>query len=260
MTNRAGLLGGGILLVFCIALAIAGIILIAQSAATPEFNNAQRAYELQNMSAPAGDRAAVEEVTRQWANEMHALRTGKWRRHDLGRGLITVALCLIGIIVFFRLWDVRNALAIETPGSLLSMLLMITGTWLSVIVVNAADLSEAQERHHFPHWADSIGIPISSVAIIVLAAWPILLIGGWISARGAPLPVTLWAWDAMHPRWSAFWSAAYGTVALLILVSLITDGIRGYFLYIPLQLLAAYLVLSGRAAHLSRNARSRSAP
>lgn len=251
MPRRLGLIAGFSVIALCLLMAGAGLRLLVQAAEMPAYHDPVKASKLRNASSPLSFDADLKTGSARWHKEMEALRTSKWPLYDRGRGLVTLSLCVLMAIAWFRLWDMRNLPKISTPRSSTSILLILGGIWLALIPAGVADFSEQLDREYFPSWGDTIAIPIGSGIILVLGSLPIILLLAWfLPLRRARLPANLWIWDRAHPRWSAVWTVLYGLLAALILASAI-DSIRGHFLYIPPTLIGVYVALSLRAAHLS---------
>lgn len=135
---------------------LAGLAMLAYAMTLPAYTD-EKAFRQRYAEMNAGDSAAF-----------YALRdemlTPKYKLQDYGVG----ALLLSGVLALRRrIWRMT------TPRSTLPF---IAAALLAPVLEAAAfvfDLLQGQERGEFPHWADSLGIPLMGVPFlfIISLAW-----------------------------------------------------------------------------------------
>ena len=120
--------------------------------------------------------------------------------------------------------------------------------WLMQIPASLLFFPTEGARDYYPHWADSIAIPIFQIREVVLglflpymAIWLFFVVGARLSAQvfsGQPLV-------------NAFWTGAAALVLVPIGLYLIIAILDGPILMVPFLWLTVWLVFSMRAAALT---------
>lgn len=190
-----------------------------------------------------------------WYRSMNTLRTNKWSLVDVGDGLLASGLTLG---VFF--WWVRQKpwRQLLTPKSSLSIVGLAGLSWLMQIPAYGLFFMTELARGYYPHWADSIAIPMIQFQSILL--WLFLpYMGIWLFfVVGARLPASVFSTVPGRPLLNAFWTGA--TALLLVPIGLVLIGaiLEGPIVTVPFLWLTLWLTLCARAAALTRH-RPRSA-
>jgi hypothetical protein len=185
-----------------------------------------------------------------WYRSMNALRTNKWSFVDGGEGLFLSGLTMC---VFFW-WRGRKPWRLWlTPKSSLSIIALAAVSWLMQIPAYVLFFITDLTRGYYPHWADSIAIPILQFESILLGLFlPYMAI--WLFfVVGARLPVSVFSTVPGRPVVNTFWTGA--TVLLLVPVALVLIGaiLEGPIMMVPILWLTLWLVLCARAAALTRH-------
>jgi len=170
-----------------------GIVLFLWSVSLPEYTDPDRANQLITMEAwmKASD---VSAFTQDWFRQIDEVRSAKWPIQDAGIGLFTLSLCLLGVMIRYRVSDAGTFLSALSPCSLAGFLLSVAIVWIGLDVSAIYVLFRDSGRHYAPPWADSLGIPLAAAPIPVMLL-PIPLLVGWLIVRRASLPASLWIWD-----------------------------------------------------------------
>src|SRR5688572_17439501 len=108
-------------------------------------------------------------------------------------------------------------------------------------------------RGYYPHWADSIAIPMIQLQSMLLALFLPYMAIGLFFVVGARLPVPIFSTIHGRPIISAFWTAATALTLLPIGLVLIGTILEGPTAMVPLFWLTVWLTLCARAAALSRH-------
>jgi hypothetical protein len=185
-----------------------------------------------------------------WYRSMNALRTNKWSLVDGGGGLLASGLTLG---VFF--WQSRKKpwRQLLTPKSSLSILALAALSWLMQIPAYEVLFLTELARGYYPHWADSIAIPMLQFRTILLALFlPYMAI--WLSfVVGARLPVAVISTVPGRPFVNTFWSVAAALLVVSIGLVLIGAILEGPIVKVPFLWLTIWLALCARAAALTRH-------
>jgi hypothetical protein len=185
-----------------------------------------------------------------WHRAMNTLRTNKWRLIDGGGGLLASGLTMA---VFFGASRRKSWRQLLTPGSSLSILALAGLAWLMQIPAYGLLLMTELTRGYYPHWADSIAIPMLQLQSTVFGLF-LPYMGIWLFfVVGARLPVSIFSTIPGRPLLNAFWTAA--TALLLLLTGLVLVGaiLEGAILIVPFLWLTLWLTLCARAAALTRH-------
>jgi hypothetical protein len=254
MNRRAGLVIGKSLVALCVAATAVGIALLATARNMPIHTNEPRATELMNLYTQhyldwtAEQRAPIEQ-------EVISLRTSKWILYRAGLGMCLVAPLLLGAMVRFRLWDVRNLLRATTPRTRLRLLAIESIAWWALL---PALLFESDDEYTQDDLTPTIDTGHGALAFagppFFLVMWiAMLLVGRFVILRRVLLPANLWCWDSEWPRRSMFWIVTYGLLggALLILIAGSAMALASPW-PLPSLLVGLYVISSTRAALLNR--------
>jgi hypothetical protein len=190
--------------------------------------------------------------TQLWYRSMKALRTNKWNLVDGGGGLLVSGLILS---TFFWWSGQKSWRQLSTPRSSLLILALAGLSWL--IQIPAYDLYFLTEltRGYYPHWADSIAIPIFQFRSILLVLFLPYMAMWSFFVVGARLPVAVFATVPDRPLVNAFWSGAAALLLVPIGMVLVGAVLEGPILMVPFLWLTLWLVLCARAAALTRHRR-----
>ncbi|WP_035383459.1 hypothetical protein [Ferriphaselus sp. R-1] len=162
--------------------------------------------------------------------------TPKFQLEDYG-----VTLAAIAVVMFFvtRKGQVR----LQSPNSRNTLIMLaITLPFLSVGGY-VFDLFQAYNRGEFPHWADSMGIPLMGVPIqfIILLVWSLAHLS-FLRGTSQPSTPLVYAVSLKSNWWLLFISAL---TAILVL----TSAAAGQYWYAIPGVLWLYLYLSLGAVH-----------
>jgi hypothetical protein len=185
-----------------------------------------------------------------WHRAMNTLRTNKWRLIDGGGGLLASGLTMA---VFFGASRRKSWRQILTPGSSLSILALAGLAWLMQIPAYALLFVTELTRGYYPHWSDSIAIPMQSMLFgLFLLFLPYM--GIWlVFVVGARLPVSIFSTIPGRPLLNAFWTTAAAMLLLLTGLVLVGAILEGAILMVPFLWLTLWLTLCARAAALTRH-------
>lgn len=186
----------------------------------------------------------------QWYRSMSTLRTNKWSLIDGGVGLLASGLTMC---VFF--WRSRQKLwrQLLTPKSSLSILALAGLSWLMQIPAYAFFFIIELTRGYYPHWADSIAIPMSQSQSVLLKLFLPYMAIWLIFVIGARLPTSVFSTIPGRPLVNAFWTGAAALLLVPIGLVLIGAILEGPILMVPFLWLTLWLALCARAAALSRH-------
>jgi hypothetical protein len=205
-----------------IVIAVGTLLLVASTRFEPYTDNAEfeRRYH---------------ELSRGQSAEFHRLRhemlTPKYRLQDLG----------ITAVAFGGIWLAllqRGAGRITAPRSYGALIGVAIAAPALTAFGNAFDLNLAYARGEFPHWADSMGIPITGVpAIFVfLLVWSVLHL---LMLRGK-LPTDV----ALHRAFSRKANPWLSTVSVITVLLIALMAYGGSYSYALPGLLWLYFYLS----------------
>lgn len=194
--------------------------------------------------------------TKLWHRSMSALRTSKWRLVDGGGGLLVSGL----MMAVFSWWNARKHRShLLTAKKSLWILTLASLCWWMQIPAYQLFLMTEGARDYYPHWADSIAIPIFQIREVVLelflpymAIWLFFVVGARLSAH---------VFSTVRGRLlvNAFWTGVAALLLLPIGLYLIIAILDGPILMVPFLWLTVWLVFCLRAAALTRH-RPGSAP
>jgi hypothetical protein len=133
-----------------------------------------------------------------------SMLTSKYRIQDTGITFFSIAL-LIGLV--FKL----GHYSFKSPRSKFGFVLLALSLPFLTVFGYVFDLMQGMYRQEFPHWADSLGIPLAGapIQLVILLAWSLLhllfLVGGEINARNIAPSTT-------HNYWLMFLSILTGVL------------------------------------------------
>jgi hypothetical protein len=205
------------------------------------------------------DFAAVENfdsLTAEWYTAKAEVETSRNRLLDLGMGFVAFG---VGLVLLFALARVRSfgdLGSLQSPATRYGFLALAAVAWLSFIPAEWYWLGYTLNRGDYPHWADSIGIPMNAVKIFGQIGLPVVLLGVVVTLRGTVLPVRLWSRPILGRSYVVnIVLIIAGILALLVLLS----GVVSQPFLVPSSLFTLYLLLCGRAAAAVRGRRLTSA-
>ena len=237
---------------FALLLVAAGAMLLVAGALMPAYNDpvaAERIFSGDECAPGIPNRDENLKCDSElWHRSMSGLRTSKWRLVDGGGGLLLSGLMLA---VFFW-WNAgkRRNHFLTPKKSLWILALASLCWWMQIPAYHLFFLTEAA-RNYYPHWADSIAIPIFAIQHVVrefflpyIAIWLVFLVGARLSAR---LVSTVRGRLLVN----AFWTGAAALLLVPIGSYLIIAILDGPMLMVPFLWLTVWLVFSVRAAALT---------
>lgn len=112
----------------------------------------------------------------------------------------------------------RRACRLSTPKSSASVLVLAVTLFLTAPLVVARYFFTELQKGSFPPESDSIGIPIFHFAAALVATAPVTWGIVWFCVRNYPGSVSLHAWNAGRPIWSAIWTLVAVVAAVAFLV------------------------------------------
>ncbi|HYE49186.1 MAG TPA: hypothetical protein VEB20_06345 [Azospirillaceae bacterium] len=226
-------------------LAAWGGLLCAGAAKTPPYVGTGVPELFWAVPEPGESREAFRQ---RWGDGMERLRSDKWEKQDMGRGLLFLGGVLLAGVLRFRLWRPGSWAEARTPGSRRGFLFLLAAAWLALVPALWFRVLEDMERGYYHHQSDSIGAVLIPDTALLLLALPLLLAAAGLALRHARLPAGLWARDAARPVRGAALALACGGTAALLAAAAVDDARHGGFLAVPSLLAGAYLLLSLRAA------------
>jgi hypothetical protein len=189
----------------------------------------------------------------QWHRSMRALRTSKWSLVDGGEGLLLSGLTAGAFCWWTRKKSWRQML---TPSNSLSILAVAALSWLIQIPAYVLLFIAELTRGYYPHWADSIAIPISQFESILLGLFLPYMAIWLLFVVGARLPAQVFSTIPGRPLVNAFWTGATALLVVPIALALIGAILEGPTLMVPFLWLTLWLTLCARAAALTRHRRT----
>jgi hypothetical protein len=183
---------GTVLVVLSLFTVSVGIVLIVKAHDMPSHSDKRRAIELtksyeQNYVTGALDR--LEPVK----HEIVALRTSKWRFYNTGLAMCLVSLPLLFAIFRFRLWDLRNLRAVETPRTRLVLLGLASCAWLALLPALQLQSDDDYAQDDLTPTIDAghgsllvVGSELILITLIVLLA-----VGRFLILKNVLLPANL---------------------------------------------------------------------
>lgn len=271
--RRAGLGGGTMtlpaflqrargLLAVCLVLGLAGLGLLRAAALTPEFTDPGRAAQL-NLAQPLQglSRDEVDRLTARWHQEMNSLRTAKWPLHDGGWTLIALAATLLGAAVGFRAPTFGALRRVRTPRSRAGLLALAAGVLAAPVPIVERWYTQNLERVYYPVWADSIGIPVLGLTLVVIVTGPLAWLALWRMTRASRPPAHLGRRRRGPPtRRDPLADAACLAIAAFQALLVIDMALAFYAPVVPFLAAVAYVCASARALRLTRGVPAGSDP
>jgi hypothetical protein len=192
-------------------------------------------------------------LTAEWHAAKAKVETPRNRLLNLGMGVIAFG---VGLALLFALTHVRSFRdlgSLKSPATRYDFLALSALVWLSFIPAEWSWFGYTLDRGDYPHWADSIGIPMYAVQTFGQNGLPVVLLGVLITLRGTTLPVELWSRPVLGRAYVVNIALIIaGILALLVLLS----GVVSQPFLVPSALFTLYLLLSGRAAAAVRGRRA----
>lgn len=226
----------GLLVAIALALIIGGL-------ATPVYHDAEAARAL---IANACTEARTADG---WYEQMDRLRTRRYPLLQTGLSILLALSTAFGLL--YRYGHAGRAISTPTePGMfiLLGWFVLLNG-WLAQLTSLGVDL----ERNEFPWCADTIAIPAFGLtALFAVLAAILTLVGVLLLTRFGRLPVALAIRRPDRPRACILHTLGAGILTLLVVVLAVELARSSAFLATPGAVVAVYLILSTRAALLSR--------
>jgi hypothetical protein len=244
------------LVYLALLLAAAGLVSVAVGSFMPAYTDPVVAERISiGLECEPGIRNTNENLqcdSELWYRTMKALRTDKWSLVDVGGGLLLSGLMMS---VFFWWSRQKSWRQLSTPRSSLSILALAGLCWLMQIPAYALFFITELTRGYYPPWADSIAIPMFQFTSILLSLFLPYMALWLFFVVGARLPVAVFSTVPGRPFVNAFWSGAATLLFIPIGLILIGAILEGPILMVPFLWLTLWLVLSARAAALTRHRR-----
>ena len=183
--------------------------------------------------------------------EYLSLLSNRYPLIDAGTALVGGGLA--ALLLFFGLFftQVDNTIWLRTPRGRAPFIAIGVGIIALHFTAEIVSLEQDLHRMMFPWCADSIGIAMVGIALIVAIATPVLiLLGALVTLGFGTLPVPLTQWDPEKPGKSWALTVLCGVGLLVVALSLYAASSSGRFLHAPGDVAAAYLLLATRAALL----------
>ena len=243
------------MLLFCLALFIAGGELVWQSESMERWQNEDQAQALQTWDPPSESHGrAFDAYNKRWSIAMDAQRTDKWPYHDAGSTLMAIAICLAVSLYLLRIRSLSDVAALGTPRSAWTIYVLAALGWFGYAASAILALLQGFDRFEFPPWSGSMMVPIVAVSAFALTGWVVMSIILWLVLRGAPLPASLWIWRRDMPMHDWFYTIAAGMALLLATEILRETYLYGHWSAVSTVFLCVYAALSVRAAGIARAA------
>ena len=168
---------------------------------------------------------------------------------DYGIGIAALGVGTGMLITATRAWRLHDLCDVTTPRTPVRFYLLASLVWLSFIQTEWAWYDYTSDRGDYPPFADVVFIPQAATFLFVVVSVPFILAGVWIAIHGAKLPVRVWARPVFGRSYflsPVLWGAAIMAAALIIY------GVRARPYDVPTCVFMLYLILSGRAAAVTR--------
>lgn len=241
------------ILLFCLALLIAGGELLWQSTTMPEWKDAAQAEEVQTWDPPeALHGPAADAYNKRWFTAMDKLRTDKWPYHDAGAALIAIAVSLAAGLFLLRINTLGDVLALATPRSPWTIYTTASLGIIGYAIAAILALLQGFDRFQFPPWTDSLIVPIVVISVFALFFWAAVSVAMFLVLRHAPLPTSLWVWRKDMPAHDWIYTIITVFAVLLSIEILRETYLYGHWLAVPCVFLCIYGALSFRAAGIAR--------
>ena len=235
-----------------IVFALTGVIMLGSSLRYPWCTVSED--EVAKLSIKLEDKPR-EERFREWYTEREKLNTLRPLLNDTATGLLALAATL-SLFQFLSGFPLRGAQSPRRRWMVLAIYLFALAIQLPSAIVY---YGVRQSRFEYPHWADSIAIPIAQTVMgcLFFAVVGSLFFGLLLAASRFPAP--LYVWSNLQRTFNIVVSLIFGTLAvlsLLLLPAAVRDGNIGGIVMI---LVLSYLFLSIRAGLIVRSAEKRTA-
>jgi len=229
-----------------------GTVFLIAGFQTPEFRDAAAAQDVlwrdYSWFETRAERLAFASA---WHQDMNALRTWKWAYFNFASGLYALGASLLTTAYLFRFRTWGNLGDCATPRSRTSIVALVTLAWCGWLLAQTMLLFQDHERHYFPHWADTLIIPLSGIAILGALGYPILLLLTCSALWRARLPVALSISNGQH-RWRSRIAATIASLVIVFAILSVAEAFAyGHWLFVPVMALWIYCALALRAAATS---------
>jgi hypothetical protein len=241
------------ILLFCLALFIAGGELVWQAQSMDEWKDFNRAQAVQTWDPPAENHGrAYDAYNKRWFIAMDELRTDKWPYHDAGAALMALAACMAASLFLLRINTLSDVVKLASPRNAWTIYLMAALGWFGYAASAILALLQGFDRLEFPPWADSMMVPIIAISAFAVTGWVVVSVVIWLVLRGAALPASLWIWRRDMPMHDWIYTIAAGVALLLAGEILRETYLYGHWSAVPTVFLCVYAALSLRAAGITK--------
>lgn len=243
----------GLLLLFCFVLAVSGGELLYQSMQLSPWTDEAKAEEVQSWPAPDEiSGPGYKAYYQRWAHAIDTLRTQKYPLKDAGATLLMLGLCLAGSVLLLGINTPDDLYHLETPRSRWTIYALGALGWFGYWASTVAALIQGFNRFEFPTWADTLFVPMLTIAGVALVGWLALSITALVYLSRAQLPALLWIWRKDLPLHTGL-STGIAATFLLIAAELLRETyLYGHWSAVPALFLWVYAALCFRAAAISR--------
>jgi hypothetical protein len=242
-----------VMLLFALALAIAGAWLVHQSSTMPEWIDEQKAMAVQSWNPPLEDTGPrVEAYNKRWVKAINALRSEKWPYYDAGATMIAFAVCLAAALLVLRINTLGDIPKLETPQHAWSIYALGIGGWFLYWTSAILALVEGFDRFQFPPWSDSQLTLIIVMACFAAISAVVLAVVAFLILRKSNLPAPLWVWRRDMPGHDWFYTIGAGLALLIGVEVLYQTYCFGHWLAVPSVFLCVYATLAMRAAGIAK--------
>jgi hypothetical protein len=243
------------ILLFCLALFIAGGELAWQSQSMDRWKDEGQAQALQTWDPPMETHGrAYDAYNKRWSIAMDAQRTDKWPYHDAGAALMAFAVCLAASLFLLRIKTLAHVARLASPRSAWRIYFLAMLGWFGYAASAILALLEGFDRFEFPPWSGSLMVPIVAIFAFALTGWVVMSVVMWLVLRGAPLPASLWIWRRDMPMHDWLYTLATGFALTLAAEIMRETYLYGHWSAVPTVFLCVYAALSVRAAGIARAA------
>jgi hypothetical protein len=225
-------------------LLLSGVFIVGRYSQIPYFKDKSAKEEL--------DRKGVDMDREEYWKKEKELRTDKVFYMDMGSGIISLSLCLLVFAFIFRikyLEDLRNVASLKSKRNII---IISNAVWLLNIPNIFFYYFFRMSRGDYPPFADSLGIPLIydlSSFICLLVPLNIFLL---LTSYKIDFPVRIFVKNNFSVKWSVVIELFYGTFIILNCIVLYESTMDGDIFLIPIHLFFLYILLSLRAAMITK--------
>jgi hypothetical protein len=239
---------------FALLLTAAGLVLVILGYLTPAYTDPVAAERIRSglecERGIANNDVSLRCEIETWRRSMEALRTNKWSLVDAGGGLLASAVTMLG----FLWWRGKKSWSrLLTTRSSLSILALAGLGWLVQIPAFVLLLFTEASRGYYPHWADTLVIPITDIQSAVLTLLVPYMAIWLVFVVGARLPAPVFRNIPGRPLVNILWTGTAAVLLVPTVLYLLVAILNGPVAMVPFLWLTMWLALCARAAALTRH-------